>query len=391
MSLPESSSRVADIRPFRVMQVLARARELEAAGRHLVHMEIGEPDFATAPPVVAAGREALQQGLTHYSPAPGLPQLRQAIADYYRDQRGVSVAPSRIVVTTGASGALQLALGLILDPGQTLLVTDPGYPCYRNFALFLGARAHTLPVTAVAGWQPDVHSVASAMTDDTRALLLASPANPTGAVIPAAELERLASCLAARQSWLVVDEIYHGLSYTGALPSALNAGDNVIVVDSFSKYFGMTGWRIGWLVLPESLVEAADRVQQNLSICAPVPAQHAALAALGSDAMAIHEQRREAFCARRDVLLPGLRELGFSIPVTPAGAFYLYADCAALSDNSEVLARDLLEEAGVAITPGADFGDHRAGQHVRFAYTTGLEAIDDGLERMRRFLRAGGG
>ena len=383
------AQRIDEIRPFRVMEVLAQARALEAAGHDIVHMEIGEPDFPTAEPILRAGQKALADGHTHYTDAPGLWALREAIAGYYQRHRGVTVAPERIVITTGASGALLLALGLTLNAGDELLLTDPGYPCYRNFAAYIQARCRFLAVDENSGWQVSRMAVREAASEHARALLLASPANPTGAVMLKGDLQALAHEMAAHQGWLICDEIYHGLRYAGPVASALDAGDNVLVVDSFSKYFGMTGWRVGWLVVPPELVEAAGRLQQNLAICAPVPSQHAALAALGEEAMTIHEQRREACRHRRDLLLPALRELGFSIPLAPAGAFYLYAGCNALAASSEQLAHDLLEHAGVAITPGSDFGEYRSHAHVRFACTTGEAALQQGLERIRNFLRAG--
>lgn len=383
------AQRIDEIRPFRVMEILARARAMEAAGRDIVHMEIGEPDFPTAAPVVKAGQHALAEGHTRYTDAPGLWALREAIAGYYRDYRGVNVAPERILVTTGASGALLLALGLTMDPGNELLLADPGYPCYRNFAAYMHAQCCFLPVDERSGWQVSRMAVREAVGEQGRVLLLASPANPTGAVILKGDLQALAQEMAAHQGWLICDEIYHGLRYAGPVASALDAGDNVLVVDSFSKYFGMTGWRVGWLVVPEALADAAGRLQQNLAICAPVPSQYAALAALGEAAMSVHEQRRQAFQQRRDLMLPALRELGFSIPLAPAGAFYLYAGCTGVAGSSEQLARDLLEHAGVAITPGSDFGEYRAHAHVRFACTTSEPALQDGLERIRKFLRAG--
>ena len=381
------AQRMADIAPFYVMEILARARELEALGRSIIHMEIGEPDFPTPQPIVDAGVKALQRGDTFYTPALGLPSLREAIAGFYREHHGVEVAAQRIVVTPGSSGALLLAMGVLVDHGDEVLMADPGYPCNRHFVRFCEGRAVGVAVGPESGYQLTPELVAAHWTPRMVAVVLASPSNPTGTLVAPENLRAIAGMVHARGARLIVDEIYHGLVYEGAAGTALAASDQVFVVNSFSKYFGMTGWRLGWLVAPEPYVPHIDKLAQNLFLAASTPAQHAALAAFQPDTQAQLEQRRREFQARRDYLLPALAELGFDIPVRPQGAFYLYAGCARFSGDSRAFARELLDQAGVAITPGLDFGSNQPQAHVRFAYTTTLENLREGVRRLRDFLR----
>ncbi|MGE3480924.1 MAG: pyridoxal phosphate-dependent aminotransferase [Gammaproteobacteria bacterium] len=387
--VPAVARRMDAIAPFHVMDVLARARALERAGRTIVHMEIGEPDFATPAPVIEAGMRALRAGLTHYTSATGLPELRAAIAGFYRSRAGIEVDPARIVVTPGASGALQLILGVLLNPGDRVLMADPGYPCNRHFVRMFEGEAAGVPVDAATGYQLTAALLEAHWTPDTRAVLLASPSNPTGTLIAPDELARIAALAEARGAALIVDEIYQGLVYEGRAETALHRRGTVFVLNSFSKYFCMTGWRIGWLVAPERFIPAIDRLAQNIFLATSTPAQYAALACFESATLALLEQRREEFRARRDFLLPALRGLGFDIPLTPQGAFYLYADCSRHTKDSYAFCLDLLERAGVAITPGRDFGHHRPERHVRFAYTTGLEQLRLGVERLGEYLGEG--
>jgi aspartate/methionine/tyrosine aminotransferase len=379
--------RIDGIRPFHVMDVLARARALERAGRSIVHMEIGEPDFATPAPVVEAAIAALRAGRTHYTPALGLPELREAIAADYRAREGLDIAPERVVVTPGASGALQLVLGVLLNPGDEVLMADPGYPCNRHFARMFEAAAVAVPVGPETGYQLTAAALERFWSASTAAVMLASPANPTGTVIDAGELRRIIALARERGAALVVDEIYQRLVYGDRVASALAQSGDLFVINSFSKYFNMTGWRLGWLVAPSPYVPLLDRLAQNVFLAPPTPAQYAALAAFGDDTRAILEERREILRERRDFLLPALRGLGFEIPATPQGAFYLYAGCARFTADSYRFTLDLLERGGVAITPGCDFGEHRANEHVRFAYTTSLERLETGIGRLREFLR----
>ncbi len=380
------AARMAQIRPFQVMQLLAKARELEAQGRDIVHMEVGEPDFATSEPVVSAGRAALAAGLTQYTAAVGLPALREAVAADYGRRYGVAVDPRRIVITPGASGALQLALAALIDPGDGVLLPDPGYPCNRNFVHLFGGIPQAVPVDATCGFQPLAERLDAHVDGTTRALMLASPSNPTGTVLSREQLQEICAWAQVHQIALLVDEIYHGLVYGADAASIVEFTDQAFVINSFSKYFGMTGWRLGWVLAPQDYVESLDTLAQNLFLAAPTPAQHAALAAFHPETAAILEQRRAEFGRRRDFLVPALRALGFGIPVEPRGAFYIYADCSGFSHDSVEFCARLLDEAGVAITPGTDFGTFEAATHVRFAYTTSMEKLAEGVRRLEDYL-----
>ena len=384
-SLP-LARRVGEVAPFHVMELLARARELEAQGRTIVHMEIGEPDFPTAKPICDAGIRAIESGKLFYTPALGIPELRAAISRFYRQRYGVAVPASRIVITSGASGALLLAIGVLIDPGDEVLMADPGYPCNRNFVRMMGGVPAEVPVGAESAYQLLPEMVVRHWTPRTRAVMIASPSNPTGTLMPQESLRAIAAATRERGGALIVDEIYHGLVYDGDYTTALKHSDDVFVINSFSKYFNMTGWRLGWMVVPDAYVREFDKLSQNIYLSAPTAAQHAALAAFEPATLAILEERRTEFKARRDFLAPALRELGFHIPVVPPGAFYIYADCSALTKDSFAFARVLLETAGVAITPGADFGTHGAERHVRFAYTNSIPVLAEGVKRIAEYL-----
>jgi len=368
------------------MELLARARELEAQGRSIVHMEIGEPDFPTAQPICDAGIRAIETGNLFYTPALGLPELRAAISRYYRQRYGVEVPASRIIITSGASGALLLAIAALIDPGDEVLMADPGYPCNRNFVRMMGGVPAGIAVGAESAYQLLPEMVERHWTPRTRAVMVASPSNPTGTLMPEESQREIMATARERGGTVIVDEIYHGLVYDGEYTTALKLGDDVFVINSFSKYFNMTGWRLGWMVAPEAYVRELDKLSQNIYLSAPTPAQHAALAAFTPETIAILEERRAEFMARRDFLVPALRELGFRIPVVPQGAFYIYADCSALTKDSFAFARNLLETAGVAITPGADFGANAAERHVRFAYTNAIPTLAEGVKRIGEFL-----
>jgi aspartate/methionine/tyrosine aminotransferase len=378
--------RVAEIAPFHVMGLLARARELEAQGRSIIHMEIGEPDFPTAKPICDAGIRIIETGNLFYTPALGLPELRAAIARYYRERYQAEVPASRIIITSGASGALLLAIAALVDPGDEVLMADPGYPCNRNFVRMMGGVPVEIAVGAESAYQLLPEMVARHWTPRTRAVMAASPSNPTGTLMPEESLRAIVTLARERGGAVIVDEIYHGLVYDGAYTTALRFSDDVFVINSFSKYFNMTGWRLGWMVVPEDYVRQFDKLSQNIYLSAPTPAQHAALAAFAPGTIAILDERRAEFKARRDFLVPALRRIGFRIPVVPQGAFYIYADCSGLTGDSFAFARDLLETAGVAITPGADFGVNAAERHVRFAYTNAIPALAEGVKRIAGFL-----
>ncbi|MBZ0069629.1 MAG: pyridoxal phosphate-dependent aminotransferase [Thiobacillus sp.] len=389
MNMPEptSAARINGIAPFHVMAILAQARALEAAGHDIIHLEIGEPDFATPAPIVEAGIATLRAGHTHYTDALGLPALREAIAGFYDVRWQASIDPAHIIVTPGASGALLLALGLLAGPGDEVLMADPGYPCNRHFAQFCDARAVTIPVDASSGFQLTLDLIQRHATPATRAVLIASPSNPTGTAIPIDELTHIHDWCRTQGVALIVDEIYLALTYDGAEHSAACWND-VFVINSFSKYFLMTGWRLGWLVAPDWAMSALERLAQNLFLAASTPAQHAALAAFSPATLDMLEARKDELRVRRDFLLPALRQRGFDIPVAPQGAFYLYADCSRLSSDSQAFASQLLSQAGIAATPGIDFGTHQSSRHIRFAYTQPLPRLTEVMARLDRFLQA---
>lgn len=387
-----TAARVAQIAPFHVMEVQTAARALEAAGRTVVHMEIGEPDFPTPAPVIAAAQAAIAQGDLYYTSALGLPALREAIARHYADHYGTPVAPERVVVTAGSSAALLLVLALLVDRDDEFLLADPNYPCNRHFVRTLEGCPVGIPVGPATDYQLTAGLVAQHWSPRTRGVLLASPSNPTGTMVPPAELASIAQAVAQRGGHLVVDEIYLGLTYglaPGERPrSAVGLAPDAFVISSFSKYFNMTGWRLGWAVVPERHVRDIEKLAQNLYISPATPSQRAALACFQPSTLAILEARRREFEARRDLLVPSLRALGFRVPVLPTGGFFVYADTSGLASDSEALCREVLAATGVAMTPGLDFGSHRAHEHVRFAYTIAQDRIEDGIARLSRYLGA---
>ena len=382
------AARADVVQPFRVMELSKRAFEYEREGHTVVHFQVGEPDFSSCEPIVAAGREALELGLTKYTNADGLPALREAIAGYYADL-GQSVSPAEIVVTSGASGALTLLLAALFDPDEELLMADPGYPCNSAFAQLVNAQPRLLPARAEDEYQLTPDTVQHAWNDKTRGVLLASPANPTGGMLTASGLRGIARACADRGGVVLLDEIYSGLVFEER-PDSYRCGwevdREIFLINSFSKFFGMTGWRLGWIVTPEWARESIEKFAQNLFISPSTPAQHAAVAAFNPAAMAEHEARREIFRQRRDQLLGGLSQLGFRIPFVPGGGFFLYVDVSHTGMDAETFCWRLVDEYKVAVTPGTDFGQHGARQHVRFAFTTSAERIELGLERLRRAL-----
>lgn len=380
--------RMAAIRPFHVMEILARARTLEAQGRDIVHMEIGEPDFPTPPRIIAAAERALRDGDVTYTPAAGLPELRLAIAGHYRDRHGLDLDPRRIFVTPGASGALLLALGILVNPGDAVAHADPGYPCYPNFIRLFDAVPEAIAVDGAEDFNLSAGLLAAPRDRHLAGLIVASPANPTGAILAPDALQALVSAMASEGGFVIADEIYQGLEYGVAAETALRCSDQVFVINSFSKYFGMTGWRLGWLVAPDAAVSELEKLAQNLYISAPSMAQHAALACFEPATIAIFEERRAEFGRRRDFLLPALRELGFNIAVEPEGAFYLYADISQFAGDAFAFCQHFLETEHVAFTPGLDFGRYQASHHVRFAYTQNLDRLQEAVERIARGLKS---
>jgi aspartate/methionine/tyrosine aminotransferase len=384
--LNQIANRCADIAPFYVMELLRRAKQLESQGRDIIHMEIGEPDFVTPQTIVDAGIRQLQTGDTKYTPAAGLPELRERIADYYQTRHAVKVDKERIFVTPGASGAFLLALGVSLNPGDELLMADPCYPCNSNFIKLFEGKAKTLPVDATTSYQLTAELIKQHWSPATKGVLIASPSNPTGTLIEPDIFKQCIHAANERGGCFYSDEIYHGLVYGKSAHTALEYADNVFVINSFSKYFGMTGWRIGWLIVPEEFVEATEKLAQNVFIATPTLSQYAAIAAFDERTFEELEQRRAEFSARRDFLYDALVKLGFEIPAKPDGAFYIYANCAKFTGDSYQFALEFLETEGVTITPGKDFGSHLAHKYLRFAYTTSIERMTVAMQRLERFI-----
>jgi len=385
------AARVDAIEPFRVMEMVKAAAAMTRAGADVISMSVGEPDF-TAPDVVAeAAMAAIRAGSTQYTESLGLPALREAISGWYAATHGLDIPPQRIVVTAGASAGLLLACAALVADGDEVLMPDPCYPCNRHFVSAFGGTPVLLPSGPDQRYQLTAAQVDAGWSARTRGVIVASPSNPTGTSMTPAQTRGLLDAVRARGGFAIVDEIYQGLSYGETPVSALAFGDDVVTVNSFSKYFGMTGWRLGWLVLPESLVPAVEKLAQNLFICAPTVAQRAALACFAPEALAIFEARRLEFQRRRDFLVPALRALGFSIPVMPDGAFYVYADIAGLAHpdahDSAAFGMAVLRDAHVAIVPGGDFGFAAPQRHVRFSYATRYERIEQAVERIAALLR----
>ncbi|MCG2578776.1 pyridoxal phosphate-dependent aminotransferase [Dechloromonas sp. XY25] len=395
--------RLADIEPFHVVELLTRARQLEAEGRDIIHMEVGEPDFPTPEPIAEAAIAAIRDHKTLYTQALGLPELRAAISAFYGQRYGVTVPASRIAITNGASGALNLAFAALANPGDEWLLADPGYPCNRHILRTYEGLPRSIPVGPDSNFQPTPEQVSAEWNERTAGLLVASPANPTGTLLTLDEIAALANECRAKDGHFLVDEIYHGLTYAPSpkgtcsaaqevplgdevdAPTACAAGDDIWVINSFSKYFQMTGWRLGWMVIPEPYVRDVEKLAQNLTLCPSTPAQYAALAAFAPATIEILEARRGEFRRRRDFLAPALEAIGFRVTARPEGAFYLYCDCSALAADSFVLARDLLEKTGVAATPGLDFGSNEPEKHIRFAYTTEIPRLAEAVSRLSAY------
>ena len=390
------SQRAHRIEPFYVMEVAkaasVMAKEFAHTAKPMIFLNIGEPDFTAPPLVQAAAAKAIQNGNTQYTQATGLPELREKISNWYASRFKVDVAPSRIVVAAGASAALQLACLALIEAGDEILMPDPSYPCNRHFVSAAEGRSVLIPTTAEERFQLTRTKVEAAWGEHTRGVLLASPSNPTGTSIAPDELERIADYVASRGGITMVDEIYLGLSYEErfghtALGMSGELGQNIISINSFSKYFNMTGWRLGWLVVPEALVPAIERIAQNLFICASTIAQHAALACFEPESLAEYERRRSEFKARRDYFIPELNRLGLTVPVMPDGAFYAYADCTKVAaqwgfNSSWEFAFELMKRAHLAVTPGRDFGTSAPERYVRFSTASSMAHLREAIARL---------
>ncbi|WP_021027307.1 pyridoxal phosphate-dependent aminotransferase [Comamonas sp. B-9] len=390
------ATRAERIEPFYVMEVAKAAQTLAAqvagSAEPMIFLNIGEPDFTAPPLVQQAADRAIREGRTQYTPALGIEPLRQALSDWYKQRFGIDVPARRIVITAGASAALQLVCLSLIDAGDEILMPDPSYPCNRHFVSAAEGQAVLLPTTAEERFQLSADKVQAAWSDKTRGVLLASPSNPTGSSIAPQELRRIHEVVKARDGLTIIDEIYLGLSYDEAFgQTALAIDHNIISINSFSKYFNMTGWRLGWAVVPEALVPVIERVAQNLFICASTIAQHAALACFAPESIAEYERRRAEFKARRDYFIPALEALGLPVPVAPDGAFYAWADCTQAAkklgvEGSWDFAYAVMERAHLAITPGRDFGSHDTGRFVRFSTANSMEQLQEAIARLRKLL-----
>ena len=363
------------------------AAELEKQGRHIIHMGIGEPDFTAPQMVIDAAILAMNAGHLQYTSALGIPAFREAISLHYLNRYQLKVPASRIVVTAGASAALLLACAALVEPGAEVLMSDPSYPCNRHFVAAFEGTAKLIACGPQDRFQLSSELVSQHWSEKSRGVLLASPSNPTGTSIKPDELARIILNVKERNGFTIVDEIYQDLSYDIAPFSALSLDNDVIAINSFSKYFNMTGWRLGWLVVPERIVPQIEKLAQNLFICPSSIAQHAALACFSDEALHIYEERKAEFKRRRDYIVPALRKLGFEVPVMPDGAFFVYADCSFFSDDADQFTRDLLNEANVVIVPGLDFGSTTAKRYVRISYSTSMENLKEAIGRIDDFLR----
>lgn len=380
------AARTHRIAPFEVMELIGRAARLREAGKPVIQLDIGEPDFAPPPRVLEALARIARDGKIRYTPATGLRSLREAIAEDYARRYGLSIRPERIIVTAGASAALLLACAALVNPGDRVLMTDPSYPCNRHFVSAFDGLPEALPTGPAQRFQMTAEMVDTHWNDNTRGVLLASPANPTGTAIETSELRAIVEAVRQNRGFTIVDEIYLGISFDGPARSALALGDDLIVVNSFSKYFSMTGWRLGWLVSPPELVPVFEKLAQNLFICASAIAQQAALACFDAETLALCEARRAELQTRRDLTLAWLEQAGLSVPVRPDGAFYVYADCSGTGLDSTTFAARLLDEEYVSLVPGMDFGRNRQEAYLRISFASPIDQIEEAAKRIKRFV-----
>lgn len=380
------AKRTDKIVPFHAVEVFKQAQALAAQGHDIISLGIGEPDFTAPQPVIEKLHQASIDALSGYSEPVGIRPLRESIAKYYQEHFGATVCPDRIIITSGASGALMLACMAVIDAGDEVLMPDPSYPANQNFVIAAGGTPKLVECTSEQRFQLDAQTVAANWGPKTKGVLIASPSNPTGTSIEPEALKALIKEVRSRNGFIIMDEIYLGLYYDGQAQSALTLDDNIIIINSFSKYFHMTGWRLGWIIAPEEIIPAMDKMGASLTICAPTLAQHAALACFEPETIAIYEERKLAFKQRRDFLLPAFEKIGLDVPVAPDGAFYIYADISKHSPDSYDFSQRLMKEAGVAAVPGLDFGPAHAKTKVRFSYATSMDMLEEAVHRMEKFL-----
>ena len=380
------AARTRETVTFHAVELMKQANDLQRAGIDIISLGVGEPDFTAAPQVLAAMESAAHAGKSGYSSPAGIPQLREAISRHYAEHLNANVDPSRIIVTSGASGALILAAMALVNPGDEVLMPDPCYPANRNFIGAAGGVTKLIPTTAANRFQLSAADIEKNWGAHTRGVLIASPGNPTGTSLTRTELDKVLKTVRQKNGFVIMDEIYLGLSYENERQTALTLDQDVVIINSFSKYFNMTGWRLGWMVVPEHMVAPIEKMAASLAICAPTLAQYGAVACFDPETIAIYEQRREAFRQRRDFLVPTLESMNIRVPVKPDGAFYVYADVSAHTNDSAQLSSSWLHEARVAVVPGIDFGPAHANHMMRFAYTIGLDRLKEAMDRIKTYL-----
>ena len=386
MSNRNVSNKALNIEPFHVVSLITRAMELEKQGKKIVNLVVGEPEFKTPKPIIDSAIKSLEQNKIRYSPSLGKVELRESIAKWYQDREKINLSYNKIAVTSGSSAALLLTMAVLLNPGNEVIISDPSYPCNRHFVAAMEGVATCVPVDSKTNYQLTLEKVKDNWTEKTKAVLVSSPSNPTGGILDYEELEKIYSFVCSQGGYLIVDEIYRGISYDKEPVSATALGENVFVINSFSKYFCMTGWRLGWLVAPEKFIEKIEHLAQNLYISNSDIAQDAALSAFSPDVVSQLDSNLVHYKEQKDYLMNELLRIGFKIPVEPKGAFYIYADASNFTDDSYKFCWKILEDIGVAIAPGLDFGNYRSNIHVRFSFPKTINIMSEGIKRIDNYL-----
>ena len=386
MSNHHVSNKALNIEPFHVVSLITRAMELEKQGKKIVNLVVGEPEFKTPKPIIDSAIKSLEQNKIRYSPSLGKVELRESIAKWYQDREKINLSYNKIAVTSGSSAALLLTMAVLLNPGNEVIISDPSYPCNRHFVAAMEGVATCVPVDSKTNYQLTLEKVKDNWTEKTKAVLVSSPSNPTGGILDYEELEKIYSFVCSQGGYLIVDEIYRGISYDKEPVSATALGENVFVINSFSKYFCMTGWRLGWLVAPEKFIEKIEHLAQNLYISNSDIAQDAVLSAFSPDVVSQLDSNLIHYKEQKDYLMNELLRIGFKIPVEPKGAFYIYADASNFTDDSYKFCWKILEDIGVAIAPGLDFGNYRSNIHVRFSFPKTINIMSEGIKRIDNYL-----